>query len=147
VRTRKQEFFLGESEVIDRNFRFYGSFVLLAAAFLSACSGNSVVSDSSSKQQPAQPAASAAPATEASAGAPATAPKAAAPATPTPTLNPVMKQASAQPGVPVPVPESMRRPLNAEEMQKAMQALPPEVRQRIMGMQQVPKPSPQPTKK
>jgi methionyl-tRNA formyltransferase len=64
-----------------------------------------------------------------------------------PTPHPAVKQAAAQPGVPVAVPESMRRPLNKEEMEKALQQLPPEVRARIMGMQKLPPPSPQPTKK
>jgi len=41
----------------------------------------------------------------------------------------------------------MKRPLNSEEMKKAMEQLPPEVRARIMGMQKLPRPSPQPTKK
>lgn len=49
-----------------------------------------------------------------------------------------MKQAQANPGVPVSVPESMRRPLNAEEMKKAMEAMPPEVRARIQGMATAP---------
>ena len=65
-------------------------------------------------------------------------------------MNEAMKRASAQPGVPVPIPESVRRPMTPEEMQKAMQALPPEVRQRIMGMQQAPggmPPQAQPTRK
>ena len=34
-----------------------------------------------------------------------------------------------------------------EEMQKALQQLPPEVRARIMGMQKLPSPSPQPARK
>lgn len=53
-------------------------------------------------------------------------------------MLPVIKEAQAKPGVPIPVPESMKRPLNAEEMQKALQAMPPEVRARIQGMQAAP---------
>lgn len=49
-----------------------------------------------------------------------------------------MKEAQAKPGVPVSVPESMRRPLNAEEMKKALEAMPPEVRARIQGMAATP---------
>ncbi len=62
-------------------------------------------------------------------------------------MNPLLKEAQANPGKLVTVPESMRRPLNKEEMEKALQQLPPEVRQRIMGMQKLPTPSPQPAKK
>jgi hypothetical protein len=65
---------------------------------------------------------------------------------PSPTPNPAIKQAGSQPGVPVAVPESMKRAMTPEEMQKAMQALPPEVRQRIMGLQKMPRPSPAPTR-
>jgi hypothetical protein len=59
----------------------------------------------------------------------------------------MIKQAQAQPGVPVNVPESMKRPLTKEEMEKALKQLPPEVRSRIMGMQKLPSPSPQPARK
>jgi hypothetical protein len=130
--------------VSDRSFRLNLCLVSIAAliVFSSACSSNSVVSDSSSR-----PAGStAAPATAAQ-SAPTPQPSAEAPSTPTPTPHPAIKQAAAQPGVPVAVPDSVKRPLTADEMQKALQQLPPEVRQRIMGMQQVPTPSPQPTKK
>jgi hypothetical protein len=112
--------------------------VVLMAVSLSACNGDSVVKESSPQ-----------PATAVSAQSTPAAPQPSAEvkSTPTPTPHPAMKQAQAQPGVPVAVPESVRRPLNAEEMQKALQQLPPEVRQRIMGMQQLPTPSPQPAKK
>jgi hypothetical protein len=136
--------------VIYRSFRLNVGFVFVLSLVLSACGGSSaVVSDSAS--QPAKPAA--APTTqtsEASAAAPTAptpAPSVVVNATPKPTPNPLLKQAAAQPGVPVAVPDSVKRPLNAEEMQKALQQLPPEVRQRIMGMQKLPTPSPQPTKK
>jgi hypothetical protein len=136
--------------VIYRSFRLNVGFVFVLSLVLSACGGSSaVVSDSSS--QSAKPAA--APSTQtadtsaAAPTAPTPAPSGAVSATPSPTLNPIMKKAAAQPGVPVTVPDSVRRPLNAEEMQKALQQLPPEVRQRIMGMQKLPTPSPQPTKK
>lgn len=139
-----------KEEVIDRSFCLNAGFVLILSLVFSACSSSSsVVSDSPS--QSAKPAA--APSTQtgetsaAAPTAPTPAPSGAVSATPSPTLNPIMKQAAAQPGVPVAVPESVRRPLNAEEMQKALQQLPPEVRQRIMGMQKLPTPSPQPTKK
>jgi hypothetical protein len=134
--------------VFHRNFRLAVGFVFVVtpAVFSSACgSGSSVVSESS---QPAKQAA-------APANTPSTAPPAAATPAPTgearsvpsPTPNPIIKQAAAQPGVPVAVPDSVRRPLTREEMEKALQQLPPEVRQRIMGMQRLPTPSPQPTKK
>ncbi len=117
----------------------------LLAAGLTGCKSESVVSDSS------KPASSGAPQTSTSqagsnsaatapAATPATAP-AAGPSqqpSPAPTLLPVMKQAQANPGVPVSVPDSMRRPLNPEEMKKAMDQLPPEVRARIQGMQAAP---------
>lgn len=136
--------------MIDRSFRLNIGFVFILSLIFSACGGSSsVVSDSSS--QSAKPAAT--PSTQtsetsaAAPTAPAPAPSGAASNAPSPTPNPLLKQAAAQPGVPVAVPESVRRPLNAEEMQKALQQLPPEVRQRIMGMQKLPTPSPQPTKK
>jgi hypothetical protein len=136
--------------VIYRSFRLNAGLVFILSLVFSACGGSStVVSDSAS--QPAKPAA--APSTQtgdtsaAAPTAPSPAPSGAVSATPSPTLNPIMKQAAARPGVPVAVPDSVKRPLNAEEMQKALQQLPPEVRQRIMGMQKLPTPSPQPTKK
>ncbi len=49
-----------------------------------------------------------------------------------------MKQAQSNPGVPVSVPDSVKRPLNAEEMKKALEAMPPEVRARLQGMAQTP---------
>jgi hypothetical protein len=132
--------------VIDRSFRLNIGFIFILSLIFSACGGSSsVVSDSSS--QSAKPAASpSAQTSEASAAAP-TAPAPAVSGKPSPTPNPIIKQAAAQPGVLVPVPDSVKRPLNAEEMQKALQQMPPEVRQRIMGMQKLPTPSPQPTKK
>ena len=128
--------------------------VLLALAVgLSACNGGSVVSDSSSKsasgQPTAQPAGSPNSISAASPNAAAQqAPQQNQQATPSPAVLPIIKQAQAKPGVPVPVPESMKRPLTAEEMQKALQAMPPEVRARIQGMQAAPPgTAPQPTKK
>jgi len=59
----------------------------------------------------------------------------------------MIKQAQAQPGAPVNVPESMKRAMTPQEMQKALQQLPPEVRSRIMGMQKLPSPSPPPARK
>ena len=104
-------------------------------AALAACGKSSVISDSSPSTQ--SPAAQPQTATQLQ---PAAEPAAAQPqqATPSPTLHPIMKQAQAKPGVPVSVPESMRRPLNAEEMKKAMEAMPPEVRARIQGMAAAP---------
>jgi hypothetical protein len=115
-------------------------FVLTLSFAPSACGKSSGgVSDSTSPAQPVS--VSSAPST------PAPAPSAAAQSSPTPTPHPAIKQAQAQPGTPVSVPESMKRPLTAEEMKKALQALPPEVRARIMGMQKAPSPPPQPAKK
>lgn len=120
--------------------------IVLLVAGLTGCKGSSVVSDSpASSASPAAATTSAPPASN-----PAASPNAAVASqpTPSPTLHPIMKQAQAQPGVPVAVPESMRRPLNAEEMQKALQAMPPEVRARIQGMQAAPQGAkPQPTPK
>ena len=143
--------------MVSRIFRpAFGLFSVLALSFaLSACgSSSSVVTESTTQSKPAT--ASSTPATSgASAASPARmsaapvattpAPSASVQATPQATIDPIIKQAQARPGVPVPVPESMRRPLNSEEMQKALQQLPPEVRARIMGGR--PMPSPQPTKK
>src|SRR5262245_62601992 len=120
-------------------------FVLTLCFALSACrDSNGGSSDSSSSGRPA----SAVPATSTPA------PNAAAPTPPvaangaaTPTPNPAIKQAQSQPGVPANVPESMKRPLTREEMQKALQQLPPEVRSRIMGLQKMPSPTPQPARK
>lgn len=47
----------------------------------------------------------------------------------------MLQEAMKHPGVPVTVPESMRRPATKEEMELMMKQLPPEVRQRLMGMQ------------
>jgi hypothetical protein len=121
--------------------------LLLLAAGLTGCKSDSVVSDSSAPAQSGslQTASSQASVTNA-VGAPATVPAAVNPAsagqnqqpTPSPTLLPLMKQAQANPGVPISVPESMRRPLNPEEMKKALEQMPPEVRARIQGMQAAP---------
>lgn len=137
--------------MIYPNFRpaFGFLFVLVMSFALSACGNSSgVVSDSSSQSKPAN--GSSTPSNPAYGAAPVAAtpaPAATVQSSPTPTPHPIVKQAEAQPGVPVQVPESMRRPLNSEEMQKALQQLPPEVRARIMGGQKLPAPSPQPTKK
>ncbi|MBK9316195.1 MAG: hypothetical protein IPM55_18430 [Acidobacteria bacterium] len=109
------------------------------SAGLSGCnSGSSVVSDSGSgststpvatAQSTPQPQATASPLETA--------------AKPSPTPNELMRRAAAQPGVPVTVPESMRRPLNSEEMQRALQQMPPEVRARILqGQPGLAKPTP-----
>ncbi|MBL8187259.1 MAG: hypothetical protein JNK38_04595 [Acidobacteria bacterium] len=114
-------------------------------AGLTACGGgSSVVTDSPAATQ--SPAAQPQTATQSQAAQPAEQTSAAQPAgaaqpqkpTPSPTLLPVMREAQAKPGVPVSVPESMRRPLNAEEMKKALEAMPPEVRARIQGMAAAP---------
>lgn len=117
--------------------------LLTLTVSLSACNGGSVVSDSSSKsasgQTAAQPASSPNSMSAASPNAAAQqVPQQNQRATPSPTILPAIKEAQAKPGVPVTVPESMKRPLNAEEMQKALQAMPPEVRARIQGMQAAP---------
>ena len=120
------------------------SALLLLTTGLSGCKSDSVVSDSSAPAKSAalQTSTSSASATNvlpvpAGAANTTTAAQNQQPAT-SPTLLPIMKQAQAKPGVPVSVPESMRRPLNPEEMKKAMEQLPPEVRARIQGMQAAP---------
>jgi hypothetical protein len=118
--------------------------ILAVAVFSLACGGGGDTSNSQSAPAAASPAVSSEAAQPATAGAlPAQSPASTASATP----NPVVKQAATQPGVPVPVPESMKRALTPEEFQKAMQAMPPEVRQRLMGLQKGPMPSPASTKK
>ena len=123
---------------------FYRSALIVAlagsAAGLSACGGGSVVSDSSSKpSQSAGSSTAAQPANSPAVSAAANAtPQLAEQPTPSPTVLPIIKEAQSKPGVPVAVPESMRRPLTPEEMQKALQAMPPEVRARIQGMQAAP---------
>ncbi len=124
-------------KVIFRNALIVALFSL--SAVLTACNKGSVVSDSASQQpaaaQPAaqQPANQQQPSATQPAGAQQQAAQAQQP-TPSPTMHPLMKQAQAQPGVPVSVPDAVRRPLNAEEMKKALEAMPPEVRARIQGM-------------
>ncbi len=113
--------------------------ILLLAIASSACGNGSVVSDSktSAGSSTAQPA-SAQPQTTPSQTENAQVTVQPQQPTPSPTMHPIMKQAQAKPGVPVPVPESMKRPFNAEEMKKALEAMPPEVRARIQGMQAAP---------
>jgi len=133
--------------VIARRFRpTYGFLFVLTLSFaLSACGKSSGgVSDSSSSGRPAGAVpAQSSPAPNAAAPAPSVGANSAA----SPTPNSMIKQAQAQPGAPVNVPESMKRAMTPEEMQKALQQLPPEVRSRIMGMQKLPSPSPQPARK
>ena len=125
--------------------------LLVLAVSLSGCGGGSVVSDSSSNPSGSNPSGSNPSGSKSSGGATGAQPgpsptvgtsggstTAAQQATPSPTMNPVIKEAQAKPGVPVAVPESMRRPLNAQEMEKALQAMPPEVRARIQGMRAAP---------
>jgi hypothetical protein len=122
------------------------SALLLLATGLAGCKSDSVVSDSSAPAKSAalQTSTSSASATNAIGSATPVAATSAAPAAQnqqpatSPTLLPIMKQAQAKPGVPVSVPESMKRPLNPEEMKKAMEQLPPEARARIQGMQAAP---------
>lgn len=118
-----------------RNVLIVALFSITAA--LSACSKSSVVSDSASPQSAAQPAATQPAVQQQSQAQAAEQPPAQQPS-PSPTLHPIMKQAQANPGVPVSVPDSVKRPLNAEEMKKAMEAMPPEVRARLQGMAQAP---------
>lgn len=109
------------------------------AAVVTACNKGSVVSDSAS-QQPATQQPSAQAAGQQSAATPLAAAQNAQPQqpTPSPTLNPIMKAAQANPGVPVSVPDSLKRPFTPEEMKKAMEALPPDVRARLQGMAAAP---------
>jgi len=100
---------------------------LVAAFVLSACSSDrSVVTESGSGNAPVNPPVNATAQTTPQA----TPAPAEAKASPTP--NEILRQAQARPGVPVVVPESMRRPLNSEELQRALQQMPPEVRARIL---------------
>lgn len=124
--------------------------LLLCAAFGAACSKQSVVSNApaaSSAVPSSTTPAQAAPTSSAPVAAATPPHTATAAATPSSTPLPVIKQAQTQPGVPVAVPDVVRRPLTGEELQKALQQLPPEVRARIQGMAAgTPKASPQPTK-
>lgn len=139
-----------------KKFFFNGALataLLTVAVGLSACGGNSVVSDSAAKpaggQTATQPAAS--PNSVTATSNVATNNAAGQQPSPSPTIVPAIKEAQAKPGVPVTVPENLKRPFTPEEMQKVMQALPPEVRARMQGMQAAPpgvKPVlPQPTPK
>lgn len=113
--------------------------LVLLALISAACSKSSVTD--SAPQQPNQPAAQSSAQPAAQSAQPAQAQTQAAQpqqATPSPTLHPAMKQAQAQPGVPVSVPDAVKRPLNSEEMKKALEAMPPEVRARIQGMAAAP---------
>jgi hypothetical protein len=51
-----------------------------------------------------------------------------------PTPTPGLTQTPKKSGTPDNVPEIMKRPMTREEMDKALQALPPEVRARLQGM-------------
>lgn len=119
-------------------FRSICAATLVAAFFLSACSSDrSVVTESGSGNAPVNPPVNA----TAQATPQATPAPAEAKASPTP--NEILRQAQARPGVPVVVPESMRRPLNSEELQRALQQMPPEVRARILqGQPGLAKPTP-----
>lgn len=132
--------------MFDRKFSLPASSVLLASLLVAGCGKGSVVSDQSAPASQSAPGqSSSAQAGGAQPNAPAAPVAVASPASgPSPTPNAMIKQAEAQPGVPVSVPESLKRPMTPEELQKAMQALPPEVRQRIMGLGQQPRPSPTP---
>jgi hypothetical protein len=127
--------------------------LLLCAALSGACSKESVVTNapaqSASSTAPTAPTpAQAEPAASVPATAAATPNAVTAAATPSQTPLPVIKQAQAQPGVPVAAPEIVKRPLSGAELEKALQQLPPEVRARIQGMSAgKPQVSPQPTKK
>lgn len=124
----------------------FGALVLFAAG-LSACGNGSVASDStktSGNQAAAQPAGSPTANQASGAANPVVQPSpqqnspSANSATPSPTMLPAIKEAQAKPGVPVTVPDSMKRAATAEEMQKMLQQMPPEVRARIQGMQAAP---------
>lgn len=139
--------------MIKRNITIsFIALLLLCAAFGAACSKQSVVSNapapsvSSAAPSPTTPA-QAAPTSSAPATAATPPHTATAAATPSSTPLPAIKQAQTQPGVPVAAPDVVRRPLTGEELQKALQQLPPEVRARIQGMAAgKPKATPQPTK-
>lgn len=127
------------------------TFGLISSAFLAvalaACHGHSSVASDSNSQTPAtaQPAqqpnqtgvqagAQPAQAVQVAEPTPGALPKAGASQTPLP----IIKEAMAKPGVPVAVPESMKRPMTKEELEKALQAMPPEVRARIQGLATAP---------
>lgn len=119
------------------------TFSLVSSAFLivvlAGChSQSSVVSDSNSQTpapaQPIQQATQPAQAVNVAEPTPAVSPKAGASQTPLP----ILKEAMAKPGVPVAVPESMKRPMTKAELEKALQAMPPEVRARIQGLAAAP---------
>jgi hypothetical protein len=133
--------------VFDRSSCLEFSGLLLAMALIAGCTSSSGVSTQSAQSSQSEAAPQQSPAAAAPASSPATASAPSPGNGPSPTSNPVLKQAAGQPGVPVPVPESLKRPMTPEEMQKAMQALPPEVRKRIMGLGQAQRPSSTPAKK
>lgn len=121
-------------------FRSICAATLVAAFYLSACSSDrSVVTESGSGNAPVNPPVNAT--AQATPQVQSTPAPAEAKASPTP--NEILRQAQARPGVPVVVPESMRRPLNSEELQRALQQMPPEVRARILqGQPGLAKPTP-----
>src|SRR5262249_5589070 len=133
-------------KVIARRFRpTYGFLFALTLSFARSARGKSSegVSDSSSSGRPAgEVPAQSSPAPTAAA----TEPSGGANSAASPTPNPMIKQAQAHPGAPVNAPESMKRAMTPEEMQKALRQLPPEVRSPIMGMQKLPPPSPHPAR-
>jgi hypothetical protein len=96
---------------------FFITISIIVIAFSACHSGQSTVSNSS-----AQPAQTAQPAD----------------ATPSPvvlsTPSPGSTQTTKKTGTTDNVPEIMKRPMTKEEMDKALQALPPEVRARLQGM-------------
>jgi NADH-quinone oxidoreductase subunit M len=63
--------------------------------------------------------------------------------TPSPSLAPGFDKALTQPGVPVTIPERLRRPMTREEIMQ----LPPEIRDKILRAQGQPVPTPSPTPK
>lgn len=113
--------------------------LIFAALLLAGCGGGEKVGPNSS----AAPSPSATVAPAAAEPKPSASPQVLnVAASPSPTQNPLLKQAEKQPGTAVAVPESMKRAMTKQEFDKAMKALPPEVRQRIMGLQQAPAPPP-----
>jgi hypothetical protein len=99
----------------------YCFMVVVLIAALSACQSNQNAVSHSPSSQPTQPAQVTQPAATPAGGS-------------SPTGSPGAPQKANKSGAPDNTPEIMKRPMTKEEMNKAMQALPPEVRARLQGL-------------